>query len=51
MNWSTEGVVMTGHYKDSNNKTFVACQSFHLTAFAVLVAVNGIDVIKRCSHF
>ncbi|XP_019848861.1 PREDICTED: adhesion G protein-coupled receptor L2-like [Amphimedon queenslandica] len=39
--WMTDGVYTVGYYEWTDNRSYVVCSSYHLTAFAVLVSVNG----------
>lgn len=44
--WSTEGVTRVT-VSQSGNSTVVQCNSTHLTSFAVLVNVAGVQVSER----
>lgn len=39
--WMTDGVYTVATYEWTDNRSYVICSAYHLTAFAVLVSVNG----------
>lgn len=50
--WSDDGVETLRHSVDDSGQTLVECQSFHLTAFAVLVDVSGtVQVSYRIARY